>query len=78
MFYTALVDVSVEVRVAWNQAEYSVEEGSNVRVCAVQLQLSDLAFTVDVNSPPSDGIFFSFKEVFCLVKHFTSRYHFAR
>ena len=56
--------MSVEVRVAWNQTEYSVEEGSNVSVCAVQLQLSDLAFAVDVNSPPSDGKFPSFKKVF--------------
>lgn len=57
MFYTSLAVMSVEVRVAWNQTEYSGEEGSIIRVCAVQFQLSDLAFTLDIISTPSNGKF---------------------
>ena len=48
----------VEVRVAWNQTEYSVEEGTTVHVCTVQIHSSQVAFTVDINTPTSDGNFF--------------------
>ena len=47
--------MSAEVTVAWDQTQYAAAEGDVVSVCAYQLQLSELAFTVNIQSSPSDG-----------------------
>ena len=46
---------STGVRVAWNQTQYFVDEGTTANMCAVRVDPADAAFTVEISSPASDG-----------------------
>lgn len=48
--------LQTEVTVNWQQADYPVDEGDVVRVCAQALQITAREFVVNIVAPVSEGI----------------------
>ena len=64
-----LVEDSDTVVVEWEQAMYSASEGSNVSICAVQWNASEISFTVDISIPVTAN---GGKQLIVLLLHYHS------